>query len=132
MIRTRFTNRPAALLTFDLDRFKSINDKFGTLPVTQCSSHFVSWRLRSYGRLICSAEWEVKSSRACRIRRGKTPSAWQSGCVLRSKPLATRSHIQSRSDRLGNEGCFDQQRGGVQASTSSAPQRIKRLIRNHI
>ena len=29
--RTRFTNRPAALLTFDLDRFKSINDKFGHL-----------------------------------------------------------------------------------------------------
>ena len=29
MVRTRFTNRPAALLMFDLDRFKSINDKFG-------------------------------------------------------------------------------------------------------
>ena len=29
MIRARFSNRPAALLTFDLDHFKSINDKFG-------------------------------------------------------------------------------------------------------
>jgi diguanylate cyclase (GGDEF)-like protein len=29
MTRIRFTNRPAALLAFDLDRFKGINDKFG-------------------------------------------------------------------------------------------------------
>jgi predicted signal transduction protein with EAL and GGDEF domain len=92
MTRNRFANRPAALLTFDLDRFKSINDNTGILSVTRCSSHFVGWRLRRCGRRICSAEWEVKSSRACcRIRRGKTPSNWQSGCVSRSKPSATRS-----------------------------------------
>jgi len=29
LIRTRFANQPAALIMFDLDRFKTINDKFG-------------------------------------------------------------------------------------------------------
>jgi diguanylate cyclase (GGDEF)-like protein len=29
VVRIRFTGRPAALLLFDLDRFKNINDKFG-------------------------------------------------------------------------------------------------------
>ena len=29
LMRTRFTNQPAALIMFDLDRFKTINDNFG-------------------------------------------------------------------------------------------------------
>ena len=29
LMRTRFANQPAALIMFDLDRFKTINDKFG-------------------------------------------------------------------------------------------------------
>jgi diguanylate cyclase (GGDEF)-like protein len=29
LMRTRFANQPAALIMFDLDNFKAINDKFG-------------------------------------------------------------------------------------------------------
>ena len=66
------------------------------LPGGECLGDF-----RSCGRPICSAEWEVKSSRACcRIRRGKTPSSWQSGCVPHSKPPITRRLIETAENSL--------------------------------
>jgi hypothetical protein len=106
MIRARLNKQPVALLTFVSIALRASTTNSGTLPVTRCSSHFVSWRPRSCGRPICSAEWGVKSLRACyRIRRGKTPSGWQSGCVPRSKPPATRP----QSDRLPRQSALASQ-----------------------
>jgi GGDEF domain-containing protein len=41
LMRTRFANQPAALIMFDLDRFKTINDNSGTESVMKSSSRFV-------------------------------------------------------------------------------------------
>jgi hypothetical protein len=99
------TERPRFLRSISITSRVSTTNS-GTRPVTRCSSHFVGWRLRSCGQRICSAEWEVKSSRACYwIQRGKTPSNWQSGCVPRSKPSATRSH----SNRLPRQSALASQ-----------------------
>jgi len=82
--RARFTGRPSALLLFDLDHFKSINDTF-----RRRSAHRIlfGWPLRCYGRQICSAGSAVRSLQACcRIPGDKMRSCWQSGCDPRSKP----------------------------------------------
>jgi len=57
MIRTRFTKRPAALLSFGLDRFKGNNDKFGhpagdTVLITFCRLATSQLRLTDlFGRM---------------------------------------------------------------------------------
>ena len=46
LTRARFARESTALIMFDLDRFKIINDRYGTLPATRCLSHSAGWRLR--------------------------------------------------------------------------------------
>ena len=97
MVRTRFARRPVALLLFDLEHFKSINDKFGHGAGDAVLIAFCQLATSQLGRPIYSAGSGVRSSRACyRIRRSKTPSGWQNGCARRSKPPPARS----QSDRL--------------------------------
>jgi GGDEF domain-containing protein len=106
MIRTRFTNRPAALLTFDLDRFKSINDKFGhpagdTVLVTFCQ--LATSQLRPtdlFGRMGGEEFASLLPETTLQ------DAIWrQSGCVPHSKPPTTRS----QSNRLPRQSALASQ-----------------------
>ena len=95
MIRTRFTNRPTALLTFDLDRFKGINDKYGhpagdTVLVTFCQLATSQLRPNDlFGRmggeefasLLPDTDWQDALQLAERLRAAfeATPNASAEG-----------------------------------------------------
>ena len=76
---------------FDLDRFKSINDKFGHAAgdaVLIAFCQLATSLLRPtdlFGRIGGEEFASLLPDTG-----GKTPSSWQSGCVPRSKPRSTR------------------------------------------
>ena len=88
--RARFARQPTALIMFDLDRFKSINDRYGhhtgdEVLTAFCRSARSQLRPNDlFGRI------GGRSSRAfCQTPGTMTPFGSPSECAERSKPLPT-------------------------------------------
>src|ERR1700693_2976158 len=85
--RARLARQPTALIMFDLDRFKSINDRYGHHTGDEVLTAFcrlASSQLRPndlFGR-IGGEEFAA----LLQIRGEMTPFGWPSGCAGRSKP----------------------------------------------
>jgi len=95
--RNASTHQPVALLLFDLDNFKSVNDRFDMAPATLCLRRFAGWWRESCDRTICLRVSGARNLPACcRTRRAREPVRWQNACAALLRPPPT-SFLNSRS-----------------------------------
>jgi hypothetical protein len=107
MQRCRRVGAPIAVVMFDLDRFKRINDLIctATLSATRCCRDFAILRPRRCDRRTCSGASAVRNSqRSCRDvalrQRARAPSVFVRPL---SRPASSSAVV--RSERASAAGC---------------------------